>query len=102
MIATLNWIEFSAMAIGHHAANQGEKKDGNTAENLIQRQQKRRVTEPVNQPTLGHNLHPGTDAGCAAAKSHQTEIAILKCLKNPPNHLDVSERRLTRSFTRAR
>ncbi len=78
-------------AIGHHAADQREQKDGNAAEKLIQRQQERGVAEPVDQPALRHDLHPGADAGGAGAKPHQAEIAILKCFKDPANHLSVSE-----------
>ena len=74
-------------AVGDHAADQGEQKDGKAAEKLIQRQQERRVAQPVDQPALRHDLHPGADAGRAGAKPHQAEIAILKCFKDPADHL---------------
>ena len=76
--------------IGHHATDQREQEDGNAAEKLIQRQQERGVAEPVDQPALRHDLHPGANAGGAGAKPHQAEIAILKCFKDPANHLAVS------------
>jgi hypothetical protein len=59
--------------------------------NLIQRQQERGVAEPVDQPALGYDLHPGADAGGAGANPHQAEIAILKCFKDPGNQYGVLE-----------
>src|ERR1700739_4852787 len=45
------------------------------------------MTEPVDQPALRDNLHPGADAGCAGAKPHQAKIAILKCFEDSADHL---------------
>src|ERR1039457_2832554 len=87
-------------AISHHAADQREQKDGNAAEKLIEREQERGVAEPVNQPALRDDLHPGADAGGAGANPHQAEIAILKCFKNAANQADRL-RRLRKSLTRA-
>src|ERR1700686_2040788 len=74
-------------AICHYAADQRKKKDWNSTEKLIERQQKCRVAEPVDQPALRLNLHPRADAGSAGPNPHQAKIAILKCFKNPANHL---------------
>ena len=48
------------------------------------------MAEPVDQPALRHDLHPGADAGGAGANPHQAEIAVLKCFKNPANQSGVS------------
>jgi hypothetical protein len=45
------------------------------------------VAEPVDQPSLGDDLHPGANAGGAGANPHQTEIAILECFKDPAEDL---------------
>ena len=90
-------------AVGHHAADQREQEDGNAAEKLIQRQQKGRMAQPVDQPALRHDLHPGADAGGAGADPHQAEIAILKCFKDPANQISVSvgsAKSVTCGFTR--
>ena len=69
--------------VGHHPADQREEKDGNAAEKLIEREQKGRMAQPVDQPALRHNLHPGANAGRTGTEPHQAEIAILKCFKYP-------------------
>ena len=71
--------------VGHHAADQREQKDRDAAQKLVQRQQKRRVAEAIDQPALGHDLHPGADARGAGADPHQAEIAIMKCFEDPAN-----------------
>jgi hypothetical protein len=58
-------------------------KDGNAAEKLIERQQKRGVAEPIDEPALRNDLHPGANAGGAGANPHQAEITIMKCLEYP-------------------
>ena len=40
------------------------------------------MTEAVDQPALGHDLHPGADAGSAGADPHQAEVAILEGFEN--------------------
>jgi hypothetical protein len=47
------------------------------------------VAEAINQPALGHDLHPRADAGRARADPHQAEIAILKCFEDPANQLSI-------------
>jgi hypothetical protein len=69
--------------IGNNASNQGKKEDGDSAEKLVESEVEGRVTELVNQPALRHNLHPRADAGGAGTDPHETEIAILKCFKDP-------------------
>ena len=72
-------------AIGDHAANQRKQKNGNAAQKLIESQQKRRMAQTIDQPALGHDLHPGTDAGGTGANPHQPKIAVLECLKKLAN-----------------
>ena len=45
------------------------------------------MAQPIDQPALRHDLHPGADTGRAGANPHQTEIAILKCFKYPAKEL---------------
>ena len=73
-------------AVGHHAADQGEQKDRDAAEEGIEAEQEGRVGELQNEPALGGNLHPGADAGGAGAYPHQAEVAILKSFEDPANH----------------
>ena len=49
---------------------------------LIERQQKGGMAEPVNQPSLRHDLHPGSNARRARSHPHQAEIARLKRLED--------------------
>jgi hypothetical protein len=69
--------------VGHDAADQREQEDGNAAEKLIQREQGGRMAQPIDQPALRHNLHPGADAGHAGTQPHETEIPVLKCFEYP-------------------
>src|ERR1035437_7035940 len=73
-------------AVGHYAADQGEQKDRDAAEEGIQAEQKGRVGELEDEPALRGDLHPGTDAGRAGAHPHQAEVAILKSLEDPADH----------------
>ena len=41
------------------------------------------MAQPVNQPALGDDLHPGADTGGAGADPHETEVAIGKRLEGP-------------------
>lgn len=41
------------------------------------------MAQPIDQPALRHDLHPGANAGHAGTKPHQTEISILKCFEYP-------------------
>jgi hypothetical protein len=50
------------------------------------------MTQPINQPSFGHNLHPGPDAGCACADPHQSKVAVLECFEDPAKHFHLSER----------
>ena len=45
------------------------------------------MADPVNEPSLGNNLHPGANAGGAGPHPHQAEISILECFE------DSAERR---------
>jgi hypothetical protein len=76
-------------AVGDHAANQGEQEDGNAAEKLVEGEQERGMAEAIDQPALGHDLHPGADAGHAGAEPHQAEIAIMKCFEDPAKKRSV-------------
>ena len=69
--------------VSRHAADQREEEDGNTAEKLIQREIEGRMAQPINQPALRNDLHPGANAGHAGTEPHQPEISILKCFKYP-------------------
>src|SRR5215471_14346468 len=69
-------------AVGHHPANQREQKDRNSTQKLVEREQKSRMTQTVDQPALCHDLHPRADAGCAGAEPHQTEVSIMKSFKD--------------------
>jgi hypothetical protein len=48
------------------------------------------VTEPVDEPALRDDLHPGADAGSTGSKPHEAEIAILKCFKDSADQSGVS------------
>ncbi len=69
--------------VSHNAAHQREEEDGNASEELIQRKQKGRMAQPVDQPALRHDLHPGANAGRTGTEPHQAEIPIMKCFENP-------------------
>ena len=86
--------------VGHDAADQGEQEDGDAAQELIQREQERRVAEAVDEPALRHDLHPGADAGSAGTNPHEAEITIMKCLEYlaKGRGLHVLRVRLSRAF----
>ena len=39
------------------------------------------MTQPVDEPALGDDLHPGANTGRTGADPHQAEISILKCFE---------------------
>ena len=57
------------------------RKMGSPARKLIQPQQACRMAQPVNQPALRHNLHPGTNTRGTGPDPHQAKIAIVKCFE---------------------
>ena len=74
--------DFPALdAVGHHAADQREQEDGNAAEKLVEREQEGGMAQAIDEPALGHDLHPGADARGAGTDPHQPEIAIMKCFE---------------------
>ena len=44
------------------------------------------MAEPINQPALRHNLHPGADAGSTGTEPHEAEIAILEGFEDSTDH----------------
>ena len=69
-------------SVGHHSADQGEEKNRNAAEKLIECQQECGVAKAIDQPALCDDLHPRADAGRTGSDPHQPEIAILKCFED--------------------
>src|SRR5580698_6888692 len=39
------------------------------------------MAQPVNQPALRHDLHPGANTRRTRPNPHQAEIAVLKCFE---------------------
>jgi hypothetical protein len=40
------------------------------------------MAQPVDEPALRHNLHPGTNTRGTGTDPHQAKIAVLKCLED--------------------
>lgn len=57
-------------AVGNYASDQRKKKDRDAAEKLIQSEQKGRMTEAIDQPSLRYDLHPGADARSTGTEPH--------------------------------
>jgi hypothetical protein len=41
------------------------------------------MAQPIDQPALRHDLHPGANADMQAPNHIKTEISILKCFEYP-------------------
>src|SRR5882762_7409847 len=70
-------------AIRYHSANQREQEDWDAAKKLIQGKIEGRVADAINEPALGHDLHPGADAGGASANPHKAKVAVAKRFEDP-------------------
>jgi hypothetical protein len=68
-------------AVRDHAADEGKEEDRNPCQKLIQPEQKGRMAQAVNEPSLCDDLHPGANARSARPDPHQAEISVLKCLE---------------------
>src|SRR5262249_4699246 len=69
--------------IGNNASDQRKEKDRNPAQKLIQCKQESGMAEPIDEPALGDDLHPGANAGNAGPKPHQPEVTVGKCFEYP-------------------
>jgi hypothetical protein len=87
-------------AVGDDSADEGEEEDRDSAEELVESEKECRMAEPVDEPALRHDLHPGANAGSASTDPHEAKIAIFKCFEDPPNHPIVSMRLRARYHAR--
>jgi hypothetical protein len=71
-------------AVGDYAADKRKQKNRDATQKLVQRKQKRRMTEPIHKPALRDNLHPRSDARSTRANPHEAEVTVLKCFENTP------------------
>src|SRR5579864_2530277 len=69
-------------AVGDDAADQRKQNDRRLSEEGVEAQIERVLRESVNQPGLGHRLHPTADARSAGAQPEQAEIAIGEGLED--------------------
>ena len=73
----------AAFAVGNDTAEKRKQKNWDLPAERVEPEINGRVGQPVDEPGLRHQLHPGADAGCAGTHPHQAEIAVFKRPKDP-------------------
>src|SRR5262252_4111661 len=68
--------------VSHHAANQRKHENRDAAEELVEPEQERGMTQTIDEPALRYDLHPGANARGAGTDPHQPEVTIMKRLKD--------------------
>ena len=68
----------AVVAVGHDAAQRRHQKYGKLAGESHRSQQQRRPGQAIDQPCLGHALHPGADQRNELPAEEKLEIAMVQ------------------------
>ena len=69
--------------VGNDATENGEQKDRELTEEVVQAEEERGLRQVENEPALRHFLHPRADRGGERAKPENPEVPVAERCKRP-------------------